>query len=198
MTAKTCTKCKQPKAPDQFSGKESRCKPCCAELARLKRQQNPEASRAAGRRYRERNLDDERARSRKNTRRWAAAKPERKRAADAAWVKANPEKRRVIARRGAALRAARKRGALFETVDWEAVRQSGTHCHICGCRLPKVRTPQNTQPDHLVALAAGGAHSMRNLSPAHAACNRMRQDEPLPGLLGDWTVRPVSCSATTR
>lgn len=167
MTAKTCRRCKTTKPLDRFR-KDKSVKDgrtgSCKDCLNAKQNQVNAANPG----------------------------PNRKRATT--WNQTNVDRRRAIVRKYSSNRRADTYAAAFGEVDWEAVRQSGTHCHICDCRLPKVRTPQNTHPDHLVALAAGGAHSARNLAPAHASCNRMRQDEPLPGLPGAWTIRPTTCS----
>ena len=186
MDVKTCTKCGDAKPLGSFprmtrskDGRAARCSDCKRAIDRAAYAANPD-------------------RKREQSRRWAKDNPDRKREQTTRSAQkfrnSNPERVRAIKRQSQAKRRAAQRGADFGDVDWEAVRQSGTHCHICGCRLPRVRTADNTQPDHLVALAAGGAHSMRNLAPAHARCNNLRLDAPLPGLMGAWTIRPVTCT----
>ena len=190
MDGKTCTKCDTwkpledfPKVARRSDGRDSRCRDCKRALDRAAYVANPERKRA-------------------QSKQWAQDNPSRKREqsarSSAKWRQDNPEARRASSRTAQAKRRAAERGALFGEVDWEAVRHSGTHCHICGCRLPKVRTPQNTQPDHLVALAAGGSHAMNNLAPAHAYCNRVRQEQPLDTLAGAWTILPSGCCRGAR
>jgi hypothetical protein len=62
---KDCTRCKQLLPLTQFSnsGRRSRCKPCEAEVARVRRAANPDRRREQSRAYRERNADKIRAAS---------------------------------------------------------------------------------------------------------------------------------------
>jgi hypothetical protein len=187
MTAKTCTKCDELKPLDEFprmarrsDGRGSWCKCCKNERDRARHAADP-------------------AKARQRSSRWAKDNPERKRAQSARSVRKfrdeQPERRAAQSRKDQANRRAAQRGALFGTVDWEAIRLLPVaDCHICGQPLPDERTADTVEPDHLVALAAGGAHSAENLRPAHASCNASRQARPLTKTtLGAWTIRPVSC-----
>lgn len=95
-----------------------------------------------------------------------------------------PEQRSAK-RRHRALRDARKRnGALTEGFDPLAVlRRDGWRCYICGVSTPQhLRgTWENNAPevDHIIPLAAGGEHSMRNTACACRRCNAAKGARPL-------------------
>jgi 5-methylcytosine-specific restriction endonuclease McrA len=48
-------------------------------------------------------------------------------------------------------------------------------CHLCGGLIWK---PHDMQLDHVVAIAAGGAHD-GEVRPSHASCNARRGSRPL-------------------
>lgn len=65
-------------------------------------------------------------------------------------------------------RRARKRGALCEVIDYDAVIAAARgQCGICAQPIGTERT----HFDHVVPLANGGSHTQANLQLAHAICN---------------------------
>ena len=75
---------------------------------------------------------------------------------------------------------ARKRSAFVEDVDPLAVfeRDKWT-CGICGERIPKrAKWPdmRSASVDHIVPLACGGKHEMRNVQASHLGCNSVKQN----------------------
>lgn len=69
----------------------------------------------------------------------------------------------------------RNAGPWVEGVDLRAVAErDGWRCHLCGGVVPdrpwRARDRDPTL-DHLVPVAAGGEHSMRNIALAHNRCN---------------------------
>lgn len=74
---------------------------------------------------------------------------------------------------------ARKRSAFVENVEPLAVfeRDKWT-CGICGERIPKrAKWPdmRSASVDHIVPLAGGGKHEMRNVQASHLGCNSVKQ-----------------------
>lgn len=66
------------------------------------------------------------------------------------------------------------RAKVYERDDWT--------CHICGKPVDRnAVAPHPLSPtiDHVVALAAGGKHSMANVKTAHWLCNSTKGDRPL-------------------
>ena len=60
--------------------------------------------------------------------------------------------------------------------------RDGWICHICGDPVNRdAVTPALDAPtlDHVIALAAGGAHHEDNLKTAHFWCNSVKRDLPL-------------------
>jgi 5-methylcytosine-specific restriction endonuclease McrA len=77
---------------------------------------------------------------------------------------AHPEKRREHASR----RRARLVGGQSEPVDYKAIlERDGLICGICR----GIVAPADVHIDHVIPLAAGGAHSPANLQVAHSLCN---------------------------
>lgn len=67
-----------------------------------------------------------------------------------------------------------KRLAIYERDDWT--------CHICGDPVNRAaKVPELDAPtlDHVIALAAGGAHDEANLKTAHFYCNSVKRELPL-------------------
>lgn len=197
---KSCTKCRTPKALDQFhtdkrakDGRRSQCKACSKANTQSWRAANPERDREA-------------------TRARVAADPEAVAARKAAWLRDNPGKGAEYSRRYRethperaaaaktryrvmhadrikalsdawraanpdkvraidASRRARKLDAVTGPVDYAALRASVSDCYLCGRLLDS-----DIHMDHVVPLARGGAHCMDNLRPTHAACNRRKAD----------------------
>lgn len=68
----------------------------------------------------------------------------------------------------------RKRAEIYARDDWT--------CHICGDPVNRsAKVPESDAPtlDHVIALAAGGAHHESNLRTAHFYCNSVKRERPL-------------------
>ncbi len=66
------------------------------------------------------------------------------------------------------------RTAVFERDDWT--------CRICGEPIDRgapPKSPMSASLDHVVPLAKGGEHSMRNTQCAHLRCNMIKSDRDL-------------------
>lgn len=79
---------------------------------------------------------------------------------------------------------ARLRSAMIERVDpIEVFNRDGWRCHMCGIKTPKrLRgTYQHNAPelDHIIPLAAGGEHSMRNTACSCRKCNGEKGAKPM-------------------
>jgi 5-methylcytosine-specific restriction endonuclease McrA len=71
------------------------------------------------------------------------------------------------------VRRARKAMTAVGKVDYgDIMRRWDGKCHICRCA---VMVGEPTHFDHIVPLAAGGAHVTENIWPAHARCNLRKQ-----------------------
>lgn len=62
------------------------------------------------------------------------------------------------------------------------LRQSASHCHICGLIIP-VEIVSSKHPlygtiDHVIPLSKGGKDKASNRAPAHNLCNRHKADKP--------------------
>jgi 5-methylcytosine-specific restriction endonuclease McrA len=89
---------------------------------------------------------------------------------------ANPEKHRENEHR----RRARKNGATIGPVDEAAVYELyGHRCIYCGAT-------EDLTLDHVIPLAAGGAHSEDNLVVACRSCNASKNARPLEEWLETW------------
>jgi len=72
-------------------------------------------------------------------------------------------------------RRIRRRMAFVENVYRKQVfERDGWKCQICGKAIPKrakVPEPKAATIDHIIPLAVGGTHEMRNVQAAHFWCN---------------------------
>ena len=97
----------------------------------------------------------------------------------------NPERARERTHR----RRARLRHAASERINYETVwRRDAGCCWICGIAVdPQLAhpDPMSRSWDHVVPLAAGGAHSMGNLALAHLFCN-ISKHARLPDTFPAW------------
>jgi 5-methylcytosine-specific restriction endonuclease McrA len=105
------------------------------------------------------------------SRTWKQANPAKDRAASLNWRKNHPD--RYL--QNAARYRARKRAAVVERVDYEAIIERDNRlCHICGdavdLSLAKYH-PMSKSFDHVIPLSKGGSHSMGNVKLAHFGCN---------------------------
>jgi len=75
---------------------------------------------------------------------------------------------------------ARKAGVPFAVVRrQDVIAKYGLKCWLCGEEIPLQRATQGQQfsLDHVVPLSLGGWHDIRNVRPAHHACNSKRSNE---------------------
>ncbi len=78
-----------------------------------------------------------------------------------------PEKGRLYLQR----RRARLLAAYVEDTPFDAVLQRDVgRCGICGAPIMEV----TIELDHIIPLAAGGMHEMKNIQLAHRTCNRQK------------------------
>jgi 5-methylcytosine-specific restriction endonuclease McrA len=79
------------------------------------------------------------------------------------------------AKNAAERRRIRKRMAFVENVYRKQVfERDGWKCQICGKAIPKrAKVPEPKAPtiDHIIPLAVGGTHEMKNVQAAHFWCN---------------------------
>lgn len=153
---KTCCTCGIEKPVTEFhrlarasDGRQSKCRPCCAEYQRAYNALHGEAR--AERRTEQARLNAERDREAK--RKWDAA---------------NPENRLERKHR----RRAREKNARIGVVDLTALWTGS--CGICGDEIDPSLAPQDPMSksvDHIIPLAKGGAHAQGNLQWAHRICN---------------------------
>lgn len=125
----------------------------CREYARKRRRENPEAARAA-------------------SRRWSAKNPGRMAAICRAYAKANPE----VFRRAARLRRARKAmvATTLTNAEWtEALAVFNGACAYC------LRADRPLTQDHMVPISRGGPHSLENIVPACGPCNSRKGDRSM-------------------
>lgn len=170
-----------------------------AEKCRRWRERHPEKARACDRRQYVRNREKILARKKA----WREANPEEAAARDRAnrekyreqrseytkqWVADNRTKKNERTAR----RHARKVGATVEPVDRaEIVLRDGRTCYLCGVDCTDwtgTRLPTDLTLDHVVPLAAGGAHSPDNLRVACLNCNARKGSKLLPSA----TVEPAT------
>ena len=64
-------------------------------------------------------------------------------------------------------RDARRLGGFFKQV----LDRDGMTCHICELAIPSL---DDLHFDHVIPLSRGGMHTMENVKPAHASCNRKK------------------------
>ncbi|QBZ30769.1 HNH endonuclease [Corynebacterium diphtheriae] len=91
------------------------------------------------------------------------------------WSKKNVDRRNAMRGRY----KARKREAFVEdVVPSEVFERDHWVCGICGERIPKrAKWPdvRSASVDHIVPLAAGGMHEMKNVQAAHLGCNSAKR-----------------------
>jgi len=99
------------------------------------------------------------------------ADPISERARVAAYKKAHPDKNLDWGHR----RRVRIRNGFVAPIDTLALRESRKTCTYCGCRL----TATNRTIDHVIAVAAGGAHEASNLVLSCSDCNSRKSARPI-------------------
>lgn len=100
---------------------------------------------------------------------------ERDRETQARWWAEHPEAQAAKWRRKKERRRARKAGCDSETFDRvEVFGRDGWRCYLCGDDVdPELAypDPRSASLDHVVPLAAGGAHTRANTACTHLECN---------------------------
>ena len=203
MDVKRCGSCGETKPVDQFhkrggteGGYRSKCKVCLngsqRQTSRQWKQDNKDRVRAYNRGWMDANKDRFRKSKNDRQKRYEQAHPERVAEAHRVKRERNPELYHLLMQAASLRRRARVAGAYFEDVDRALVwaRDAGV-CHLCG--LP---AGDDWQLEHVVPIAAGGAHSYQNTAVSHPACNQSKNNRRVPSLLGmrgAFIVRPVSC-----
>lgn len=95
----------------------------------------------------------------------------------AEWSKKNVERRKALRSRY----RARKRDAFVEdVVPAEVFERDRWVCGICGERIPKgAKWPDvmSASVDHIVPLASGGKHEMKNVQASHLGCNSAKRNK---------------------
>lgn len=181
--SKICNICKQQKDLTCFSpltkglyGRRASCKPCEAEKARIRRQLNPAAHRAAVEKYRKSNPDVMAQRDS----RYYAKNREKILEKNKKWRRDNPERSAELNRLKEHRRRARKNRVSVEPYNESQVIDAyGSSCHICGLEIdmdaPRkvglLGWQKGLQIDHVIALSSGGSDSIENVRPAHGDCN---------------------------
>lgn len=142
----------------------SHCKVCRRRDASGWYDRNTERAQELNRRYREGREDEQAARNRHHYEQNREVLIQRSKL----WVQENPEKARINNANSTRAYQARKAGVVVEHVDRMVVwlRDDG----VCGiCR--KEVDVTDFHVDHVIPLAAGGAHSYANVQVAHPVCN---------------------------
>ena len=154
VTSKTCTKCGEVKALDEFhrmgcdrDGRARRCRACMA----------PARTREEVAAY---------------NAQYYAANQEKCKATCARWREANPGWWRAsVANYRARKQNAPGRG-VTPAQHQEVLESTGGLCAYCGKK-------RRLTVDHIVPLAEGGAHDVDNLAPACLSCNSSKSAKPL-------------------
>ena len=170
MTSKTCTKCGENKALDDFhkrkdscDGFAHECKRCNSNRNRKWYENNQELAISRAKELRLKNPEIDRERSRK----WAARNRERAKLRARSWAKNNPDRRAMHHQS----RRTRKRGnGVFKILEKEIRRLRHSPCAACG-------TKSNVCLDHIIPINRGGRHSIGNLQSLCQPCNSSKQDK---------------------
>lgn len=95
----------------------------------------------------------------------------------------------VCARRASRRAERLKKRALLKTQALESInptsvlQRDGWRCQLCGVATPRrlrgTTDPRAPEVDHIIPLARGGEHSVRNLQCACRRCNGEKADRPL-------------------
>jgi len=119
--------------------------------------------------------DQNQEKSKQISRNWKANNKERKKEVDKKWTQDNPEKVRERDRR----RRARKYNAVQNAIitvtheDIELLKQAFSQsCVYCGSK-------EKLTIDHVIPLAKGGTHELKNLLPCCRSCNSSKNCSPV-------------------
>lgn len=180
--SKMCSKCKLSKPLEDFhrdarraDGRQTECKACRTVYSAAYRSANASHMREMTKvwasthsaRVREVRAAYRAAHSHAY-REWATSHPLSVRQAQRRWAEANPQKVRELRHR----RRVRLRLGFVEKVDTtELYERDGGRCGICGYKVEL----EAVSIDHIIPIAAGGAHSYSNTRITHLACNLKRK-----------------------
>ena len=164
---KPCTKCQETKPLEEFGaaghrkdGRRSDCKACQAAAARERRARDPESARAYDRQWKAANRDKARA----SFRRWRAANVERERERARIYHAERPHVA-WVARYRVRVRALGVAEIVEDFTRADVVDRYGDACAHCGGPFEEL--------DHYpVPVAQGGPHTLDNVRPSCAGCNR--------------------------
>jgi hypothetical protein len=155
---KICSKCKKEKSVDCFGKNKARRGGLQAYCRECDRKSSAE--------YRLSNP--------KHAKEWRLANKEQISATHKEWVLANPERIRNIDN---ARRARQMSNPVFEVATRDLKKLYSSPCFYCG-------SFNSIQADHVIPIIKGGRHSIGNLVPACAKCNRNKGTK----LLIEWRV----------
>lgn len=180
---KLCNRCLEEKPLDSFSplsngklGRRPSCKLCQSKQAKMYREQNPEASRKASKRYAQAHPE---VISSKNKQFYLENK-EKSLQAVREWRNSHLEETREHSRRHSNRRRARRLNNGIEPyTEQQVLQEYGVCCHLCNTEVDlnaprKVGTKgweQGLHIEHLVPIVLGGTDSLENVRPAHGLCN---------------------------
>lgn len=171
---KTCSKCGQIKALEEFHYRQAQCKPCRKVVRAASYPAHREEIAASNRAWYLANREEKAAyarawylATREEIAAYRLAHHEERAAYSRAWQRANPDKCRDKKVR----RRAHKMAVYVEPVSRTVVFQSdGGRCHVCHKKVD----PKTWHLDHLIPLSLGGEHSYRNVAVACPKCNLRR------------------------
>lgn len=196
MTAKTCTKCGETKALDEFynyskTSKMRRpdCKACVRGRSKSWAANNAEQAKANNRRWKIENQDrcnlarknwiernpDKYLQTKRN---WRARNLERAQEMVRVHARLHPEQARAKQHRR---RARKKQNGIYEILPKELKRLYASNCVFCGSN-------EQITADHIVPINRGGRHSIGNLQPLCFKCNSAKRDR----LMVEWRRQRAS------
>lgn len=98
------------------------------------------------------------------------------------WRKDNPEK--VLAA-NAKRRSRLKNNGVYFITEKDGLALYNSNCFYCG-------SDKQIQADHIIPIARGGSHSIGNLLPACATCNKSKKDSTIM----EWRMRLIKANKT--
>lgn len=180
METKICSKCKEEKFINDFGknkrksdGLEPRCRECVNTASRERYAKDPQKKIAQTRKYHLEHPEWSKQQLRKHHEANAAIRYERQKLR-----LQDPEKRakaRESSRRSEARRRAIKRAGVADFISVQQVtsliKDFNNQCYIC---LAEFNDIIELQLDHFMPIAKGGQHTLENIKPACADCNRRK------------------------
>lgn len=147
-------------------GCKSQCKTCLAKVETVRREADPEGSRAYKRAWwaQRQFTPGERAKAAAKARAWYAVNKERQAKTVKLWMEAHREAINIIQAR----RRAKKRSVLNTLTLEEWLQTLEVFNHACGYCL---RTDLPLTMDHVEPISHGGPHTIENIVPACKSCN---------------------------